>query len=894
MGTVEYQSRQDSAEYRELLEIVHSADPSGALILGGVGMGKTSLVEAVLHAPLVPEPVMRLYCSPNLSGVPYGVLSPYLGGLTSIDSPVQVLREINRTLGDTPPDQAKIVVVEDAHYLDPQSCFVLSLMVENAKLKLIALGAGAVEPDSPLGTLAESTMMRTIVVQPLDLKGVRALVGGMIEGRLSEGSLRIIWLASGGNPSLVEAYLASSLEQGTLYRDDSLTQGHGRGYPLWIVARPLPEVDASLRDLVREMHRLTPQDERRTLELLALGGPQPGSLLQACDSPYRRMLDAGQLLLLPDGTIAMTSKLHQKVLRQMVSAQRNGQLYELWRAASERLELAPTPQQLLWGLELGHGAPEAELLHAVQHAEANREYTLAHNLCTISQLSRRSHAGALLDAKVLIGLGRFHSARPLLQRLTEHDTDPGRLCEAFNLALMMLVSLDAGPKEIAGLEARWDQRTLDFADDEPARRAIAARRVERELYALWTRLNTPGSARPALAELEAMLRNSELAVEPRTVLWLMISDLHGIEGRIESAYEAVLRAQRESRREHRVEARFEPVLIQRLGWYLSFLGRYEQTAALIEENRGNRVRQVQLRQGVLALLEGHCQLLQGRFRLASEKLVEAITELRMSDPAALLPLAIHLHHVALDRRGLQGNMTSGPVPGEVPEPVSQFAIFNSFQATQLLWTRAMAAAAGMPVEGETLADFPLIEREVLYSSTWQFTDEELARDPAQRRLAELAGRQEGTRAALVAELARLRTSDDGAALEALAQRAVRQHEYRIAVEALSRAATRHSESGDPRRCGELLRQVARLLNEQRMDTGKYVSRALALAELTAREAEIVALAREGKNNAQIARSLTVSQRTVEGHLYRVFSKLGISERSELKHVGVQQETNGYR
>ncbi len=47
------------------------------------------------------------------------------------------------------------------------------------------------------------------------------------------------------------------------------------------------------------------------------------------------------------------------------------------------------------------------------------------------------------------------------------------------------------------------------------------------------------------------------------------------------------------------------------------------------------------------------------------------------------------------------------------------------------------------------------------------------------------------------------------------------------------------------------------------------------------------LARAGKNNAEIARALTVSQRTVEGHLYRVFAKLGISERAELKDAGLQ-------
>ncbi|WP_298253427.1 LuxR C-terminal-related transcriptional regulator [uncultured Arthrobacter sp.] len=51
--------------------------------------------------------------------------------------------------------------------------------------------------------------------------------------------------------------------------------------------------------------------------------------------------------------------------------------------------------------------------------------------------------------------------------------------------------------------------------------------------------------------------------------------------------------------------------------------------------------------------------------------------------------------------------------------------------------------------------------------------------------------------------------------------------------------------------------------------------------LTAREREIAALASTGQTKRDIARTVFHSVRTVEGHLYRVYSKLGISTRAEL-------------
>ncbi len=52
--------------------------------------------------------------------------------------------------------------------------------------------------------------------------------------------------------------------------------------------------------------------------------------------------------------------------------------------------------------------------------------------------------------------------------------------------------------------------------------------------------------------------------------------------------------------------------------------------------------------------------------------------------------------------------------------------------------------------------------------------------------------------------------------------------------------------------------------------------------LTAREQQIAEHAADGLSNRQIAERLRLSERTVENHLGRIYSKLGVSGRGELR------------
>ena len=69
-------------------------------------------------------------------------------------------------------------------------------------------------------------------------------------------------------------------------------------------------------------------------------------------------------------------------------------------------------------------------------------------------------------------------------------------------------------------------------------------------------------------------------------------------------------------------------------------------------------------------------------------------------------------------------------------------------------------------------------------------------------------------------------------------------------------------------------------------TGETIGRRTpdARDRLTAQELQIAQLAAEGLSNREIGERLFLSHRTVGGHLYRIFPKLGITGRAQLRNA----------
>lgn len=865
-----------SPEYAELVDILTRGGAGGAIVLGGPGMGKTSLVQAAMARPGIAPPVLRLHCSTTLTSVPYGALSPYLSSLERVEDPVQVLREISTIVGNartekTPPT----VLVEDAQFLDPESSFVLSMLVENSAIKLIAIGAGRIDGESTLFSLTDSGLLSTIVVQPLEVEGIRRLAQALTGGRLTEGTLQVIRSMTGGNASLVRAFVQSCLSQGVLVRDEGSAAGE-----LWVLARLSPETDDALVEVVRDIHSFLPERQQRILELLALGGPQSRALLVACEgSDYRHLLESGVLTVQRDGMIRFGAEIHGLVLRHLVAPGRSAKLHAVWDTHRRELQPDLNPEQVLWSLEVRAEVPSAEVLEAVETANDELDYPLAWKLCSISGVGTASDRGALAECRTLLGLGRFYSARAKLGQLTRSTADTLIGQRALTMLRLALIRQGGDDTETVHLPEQWRAGTREL--ENRAEFTLIQEEYARttEVVELWRAAQEARSGESLRAQAERILDQPRLSSENRTVALLVLSDLYSVEGKTDTALGFARQAMAELDQNAALNGNYQLHVLLRIGWNLVFSGRYAEAEEFVSQRAGSTVRTLLHRRGTLSLIRGIAQLLKGQTEQARITLAEVKAEFRLREPSRVV-LAEMFQELARDRRltgaqfGAEQRQPPGPSGAMGQDPAEA-------DVSRRMLYRAVAAGLGGPGH-ETLEDFPLIAREVLF-----LAEERLQADPEPEadlnaQLAGLVLEMEGTRAQLLGRLAAAHGGSGSAEdLRDLACDATQAQEYHVAVEAMAKSANLYVEVGDNRNCGMVLRELTQLLRSHQVTAGPYAVRALAMAELTTREEEIVELARGGRNNAEIARILTVSQRTVEGHLYRVFAKLGINDRSEL-------------
>ncbi len=190
-----------------------------------------------------------------------------------------------------------------------------------------------------------------------------------------------------------------------------------------------------------------------------------------------------------------------------------------------------------------------------------------------------------------------------------------------------------------------------------------------------------------------------------------------------------------------------------------------------------------------------------------------------------------------------------------------------------------AVAAGAPDAAERFVraaeeceKLPIFAAQLLYEAFRAGAD-------VRERMAAVAPRGD---ARLVRAYARHVAAESGDELLAVAGEFAAIGALRYAMEAAVGAAGRHLRAGD-RGGARRAAVLARELHQPDQGTPEPVFDGLDAGEvvLTKREAQLVALARAGLSNAEIADRLVVSIRTVESHLYRAMQKLGVSDRRDL-------------
>jgi DNA-binding CsgD family transcriptional regulator len=149
------------------------------------------------------------------------------------------------------------------------------------------------------------------------------------------------------------------------------------------------------------------------------------------------------------------------------------------------------------------------------------------------------------------------------------------------------------------------------------------------------------------------------------------------------------------------------------------------------------------------------------------------------------------------------------------------------------------------------------------------------------RLSNLASVTEGLWAPLFAANARARATDDGVALDEVASSFEDIGAWLLAAEAAAHAARAHHRVSLDTRAQRSRARAQTLLARCDCAHLQTIPELGTPSALSPREREVALLAARGLTSREVGDRLCLSRRTVEGHLQRAYTKLGISDRSSL-------------
>jgi len=159
------------------------------------------------------------------------------------------------------------------------------------------------------------------------------------------------------------------------------------------------------------------------------------------------------------------------------------------------------------------------------------------------------------------------------------------------------------------------------------------------------------------------------------------------------------------------------------------------------------------------------------------------------------------------------------------------------------------------------------------------------------RLRELESIVEGPRAGLAARFATALRAGDGAELAAVSEQFEQIGDLVAAVDAAAHAAImyrRRDLRGSALKCSARAETLAKQCGSASTPALRQASERL---PLTDREREIVMLLGQGLSGRTVAQRLTLSVRTVEGHIYRAMAKTGATSRDELAALLRQERSH---
>lgn len=860
----------------------------GVFVLGDSGIGKSTLIEAIVDRLGAEVSPIRIHGSPALAKVPYGVLGPFIVGLPvqEATSQLAVLRTLWARLEEEKRAAQKplLLIVDDAHDLDEPTAGILAELAAAGWAKLIVGAAARPGLPEPLLQLWFEGIAERYDLRPLTLPQAADMLEDRLGAQVLPNVAEVLWEASGGNPLLLTGLIDDARSEGILLQRNGV----------WLLARHLNSHGQRLTDVVRrQMLRRTPS-ERQALNLIALAEPIPRELIDAvAGEDVVAALIEHELVRATDHDhpeVRLWHGIYGDALRTLISPARSLQLRQ---SLLPLMDSEPTSDEGLlrhvsWSLDCGVQVEDRQLLRAAAVGSRLREDELARRAAALVRDPELQIEARAVIARTYYNNSDYLAARDIL------EADFGRGNKVSDLLAGSLLwaavqwalghtpadimdradrLLEGGerlagnsPEDAADIRAltrqRWDtMRSLvlalagEFLDagsapdgpPEPDRRPDSGTRAALDLCLEAERLLTHGkplSARVILAKALAAVASDDDEAE-------FVADFV----LVRSAAAAI----------HAGDWRWADTLVS-------------EPAARADPGRISYGAGVHADRGIILLY-------QGRAADSLNALSAALEAFRLADPQHLFTVTAAMAFAAAAEVGDK-------------DKAAQFlADYESATTNLSHYARALSAMAviygkarlgNYPGATDELRALgrpdPTVNTAGLELDALAFCLA-LGDHSSAARLLELAPGLEGRRAAAISAYAGAIVTDQAAdhldaaksceeaelwGFAALAYDAA-SHCYRVAGDTLrERVASTHR-----KRC---LARADKPAGQQAAEPDDTLS------ILTRRERDIVGLAVQGLTDRQIATDLHVSVRTVEGHLYRSYAKLGVKGRDELPEI----------
>lgn len=840
--------------------------------MAGPGIGKSSLTETVAERFTGELNILQVHGSSALAAVPFGVLTPYTTDLTAEESvsPVAVLRSMwtyfeKLKAGNGNP---VLLLVDDAHHLDEASAGVLADLISAGWATVVAAARPRPGLPQPLDQLWYDGLAERVDLRPLNREQIEEVLEHLLSGTVPAATIDAAWSASGGNPRLLDALLHDAAEAGILSKRNGI----------WVLLGSLPSDGARLTAVVAKDHLRRRPEEQEALKLIALAGPVGRKVIEdICGAPVVRSLLDQQMVVETSGVpaeLSLWNGLFAEAIRNTISVSRSLQLQEKIRAHQDGTLLRGEGRlrSVEWALECGLRMPDADLLESAVEALSRYRNPSARSIAA------RVHAPDLLplaqavQARALYNEGAYADAAALLDEcwlpLTDLPQGPAVLLlrvSAHQAAGHQLTAIAEDMREQAGSSGEgtraWQEDILQLlkAGSEVDHRALAA--------AVETIRDRPldDGHQPVAAVAEALLAHALTAA-----------------GRPADGLDAALLAASELPPLDGSLFFFPEFVLGRLVASYLAMGEWESAERELNSYAVHHAAGAGTFDGGLQLLRGYSLLRQGRMERAYQLLLPAVEALRLNDPLHLFRFGSSLGFYVAARLG-------DAAQAKRLEQDYKDAVAGGPQHDLLAGAYAAAAGEYLAHDGKGLASLHTMMTAAeaagrtghlleLLAVCWDLGDPSVI-----PMVKDTAGAVQGRWAAAMLTLATSWEAADGDALMATAASLEESGFVNLAREAYARASTVLEQAGERRRSRQAVAQREKCDHElgERFREGRFIAAAPAV-HLTRREQDIVELAVQGLTDREIAQRLMVSVRTVEGHLYRTYVKLGVRSRDELE------------